>query len=76
MHHFRRAAVLPIHFISGDLHKFAEQYGDSVQWIESNRVHIITHGVSGIEWAYSLFRCQSTFYDVYKNYWNDVCFVL
>ena len=36
------------HFVLGDLRKFAEQYGDIIQWNESNRAYILTHGVSGV----------------------------
>jgi hypothetical protein len=32
-----------------DLRKFAEQYGDIIQWDQSNRAYIMTHGVSGID---------------------------
>ncbi len=38
------------HFVLGDLRKFAEQYGDTLQWDQSDRAHILTHGVSGIDW--------------------------
>ena len=40
------------HFVLGDLRKFAEQYGDIIQWNESNRAYILTHGVSGVEWSH------------------------
>jgi len=40
------------HFVLGDLRKFAEQYGDIVQWDQSNRAYILTHGVSGVEWGH------------------------
>jgi integrase len=40
------------HFVLGDLRKFAEQYGDIIQWEQSNRAYILTHGVSGVEWAH------------------------
>jgi len=32
--------------------KFAEQYGDSIQWDQSNKNYILTHGVSGVDWRY------------------------
>jgi hypothetical protein len=40
------------HFALGDLRKFAEQYGDIIQWDQSNRAYIMTHGVSGIDWKH------------------------
>jgi hypothetical protein len=48
------------HFVLGDLRKFAEQYGDIIQWDhgdiiqwdQSNRAHVLTHGVSGVEWVH------------------------
>src|SRR5659263_301608 len=39
-------------FVLGDLRKFAEQYGDIIQWDQSNRAYIMTHGVSGIDWKH------------------------
>ena len=33
------------HFVLGDLRKFAEQHGDIIQWDQSNRAYILTHGV-------------------------------
>jgi integrase len=39
-------------FVLGDLRKFTEQYGDIIQWDQSNRAYIITHGVSGIDWKH------------------------
>ena len=38
------------HFALGDLRKFAEQQGDVIQWHQSNKNYIMTHGVSGVEW--------------------------
>ena len=40
------------YFVLGDLGKFAEQYGDIIQWDQSNRAYILTRGVSGVEWAH------------------------
>ncbi len=63
------------HFVLGDLRKFAEQYGDIIQWEQSNRAYILTHGVSGVEWAHYRHPLPEYVYDVYMKYWNDVCFV-
>ena len=63
------------HFVLGDLRKFAEQYGDIIQWEQSNRAYILTHGVAGVEWAHYKHPLPEYVYDVYMKYWNDVCFV-
>ena len=39
------------HFVLGDLRKFAEQHGDVIEWNESNRSYILSHGVSGVQWS-------------------------
>jgi hypothetical protein len=43
---------MPTHFILGDLCKFAEQHGDVIQWDQSNKNYILTHGVSGVDWRF------------------------
>jgi hypothetical protein len=63
------------HFVLGDLRKFAEQYGDIIQWDQSNRAYVLTHGVSGVEWAHYKHPLPEHVYDVYMKYWSDVCFV-
>ncbi len=63
------------HFVLGDLRKFAEQYGDIIQWEQSNRAYILTHGVSGVEWSHYKHPLPEYVYEVYMKYWNDVCFV-
>lgn len=63
------------HFVAGDLRKFAEQYGDIIQWDQSNRAYILTHGVSGVEWAHYIHPLPEYVYDVYMKYWKDVHFV-
>jgi hypothetical protein len=62
-------------FVLSDLRKFAEQYGDIIQWDQSNRAYILTHGVSGVEWARYRRPLPEYVYDIYMKYWNDVCFV-
>ncbi|MGB8311989.1 MAG: hypothetical protein WCE81_09025 [Halobacteriota archaeon] len=64
------------HFVCGDLRKFAEQHGDVIQWDQSNRAYVLTHGVSGVEWAHYRHPLPEYVYDVYMRYWKDVCFVL
>ena len=38
--------------VNGDLRKFCEQMGDVLQWDQSNKNYIMTHGVSGIDWMH------------------------
>ncbi len=64
------------HFVLGDLRKFSEQYGDVIGWNESNRAYILTHGVRGVEWSKYRHPLPEHVYDVYMNYWSDVCFIL
>ena len=60
------------HFVLGDLRKFAEQYGDTLQWDQSDRAHILTHGVSGIDWNHCKHPLPEYVYDLYMKYWADV----
>jgi hypothetical protein len=65
---------MPTHFILGDLCNFAEQYGSVIQWDQSNRAYIITHGVSGIDWKHYKHPLPEQVYDMYMHYWKDVHF--
>ena len=60
------------HFVLGDLRKFTEQYGDIIQWDQSNRAYILTHGVSGVAWAHYRHPLPEYVYDVYMKYWGDI----
>ena len=62
------------HFVLGDLRKFTEQYGDIIQWDQSNRAYIMTHGVSGIDWKHYKHPLPENVYDVYMQYWGGVSF--
>ena len=62
------------HFVLGDLRKFAEQHGDTIGWDHSNRAYILTHGVSGVDWAHYKHPLPEHVYDVYMRYWRDVLF--
>jgi hypothetical protein len=53
------------HFVLGDLRKFAEQHGDVIQWDQSNRAYVLTHGVSGVDWKHYKHPLPETVYDVY-----------
>jgi len=63
------------HFVCGDFRKFAEQYGDIIQWEQSNRAYILTHGVSGVEWTHYRHPLPEYVYDVYMKYWKGVRFL-
>ena len=63
------------HFALGDLRKFAEQQGDVIQWHQSNKNYIMTHGVSGVEWL-DKNPLPETVYDVYMKSWRDVDFTI
>ncbi|MGA9080326.1 MAG: hypothetical protein WB581_08875 [Halobacteriota archaeon] len=63
-------------FVLGDLRKFAEQYGDIIQWDQSNRAYILTHGVSGVEWGHYRNPLPENVYDIYMKYWRDVDFTI
>jgi hypothetical protein len=62
------------HFELSDLRKFAEQHGDIIQWEQSNRAYILTHGVSGVDWRFYKHPLPDSVYDVYMKYWADVSF--
>ncbi len=62
------------HFVLGDLRKFAEQQGDIIQWEQSNRAYVMTHGVSGIDWKHYKHPLPENVYDVYMKYWEHVNF--
>jgi hypothetical protein len=60
------------HFVLGDLRKFTEQYGDIIQWDQSNRAYIMTHGVSGVDWKHYKHPLPESVYSAYMRYWGDV----
>jgi hypothetical protein len=57
---------------NGHLRKFAEQHGDIIQWDQSNRVYILTNGVSGVEWRHYRNPLPKNVYEVYTQYWKNV----
>jgi integrase len=60
------------HFVFGDLRKFAEQQGDRIEWDLSNRLYILTHGVSGVRDKHYLHPLPEHVYNIYMKYWKDV----
>ncbi len=63
-------------FVLGDLRKFTEQYGDIIQWDQSNRAYIMTHGVSGIDWKHYKHPLPENVYGAYIQYWKNLEFKL
>ncbi len=64
------------HFVTSDLRKFVEQWGDIVGWTESNHAYILTHGVRGVEWSNYRHPLPEHVYDAYMKYWEGVRFIL
>jgi hypothetical protein len=62
------------HFVPGDLRKFCEQQGDILQWDQSNKNYILTHGVSGVDWRFYKHPLPEQVYDVYMKHWVCVSF--
>jgi integrase len=62
------------HFVPGDLRKFCEQMGDVLQWDQSNKNYIMTHGVSGVDWRFYKHPLPEHVYDIYMRYRADVRF--
>ena len=58
--------------VNGDLRKFCEQHGDIIQWDQSNKNYIMTHGVSGVDWRFYKSPRPEPVYDIYMQYWGDV----
>jgi hypothetical protein len=58
--------------VNGDLRKFAEQYGDVIGGDQSNRAYILTHGVSGVEWAHYRHPLPENVYSTYMKSWKNV----
>ncbi len=58
--------------VNGDLRRFCEQEGDILQWDQSNKNYIITHGVSGVDWRFYKSPRPGPVFDIYMKYWRDV----
>jgi len=48
------------------------RHGDIIQWDQSNRAHIMTRGVSGVDWKHYKYPLPENVYGVYMQYWEDV----
>jgi len=58
-------------FVPSDLRKFCEQMGDILQWEQSNKNYILTHGVSGVDWRFYKHPLPEHGHDVSMKYWKD-----
>jgi hypothetical protein len=56
------------HFVCGDLRKLCEQMGCPVQWDQSNKSYILTHGVSGVDWRFCSSPRPTPVFDIYMKY--------
>ena len=74
-HNDVRLLHLNARIVNGDLRKFCEQMGDILQWDQSNKNYILTHGVSGVDWRFYKHPLPENVYDVYMRYWKDVEFI-
>ena len=52
----------------GDLREFVEQHGGIIQWDQSNRAYVLTHGVSGIDWSDYKHPLPEHVRDIYMQY--------
>jgi hypothetical protein len=60
-----------VRIVNGDLRKFCEQQSDILQWDQSNKNYVMTHGVSGVDWRFYKHPLPEHVYDVYMQYWQD-----
>jgi integrase len=58
--------------VNGDLRKFCEQEGDILQWDQSNKNYILSHGVSGVDWRFYKHPLPEHVHDAYMRYWKNV----
>lgn len=58
--------------VNGDLRKFCEQQGDILQWDQSNKNYVLTHGVSGVDWRFYKSPRPGPVFDIYLQYWGQV----
>ena len=63
-----------VRIVNGDLRKFCEQMGDILQWDQSNKNYILTHGVSGVDWRFYKHPLPDSVCNVYMEYWANVSF--
>jgi hypothetical protein len=54
-----------------DLWSFVNRIG-MIEWDQSNRSYILTHGVSGVDWRFYKHPLPDSVYDIYMNYKGGV----
>ena len=59
-------------FRSWRFEKVHRKHGDIIQWDQSNRAYITTHGVSGVDWRFYKHPLPEHVYDVYIKYWQNI----
>ena len=59
-HHKVRLLKSNVRIVMGDLRKFAEQYGDVIEWDQSNRAYIMTPVSAESIGSTTSTRCRST----------------
>jgi integrase len=59
-------------FFIGALRKWAEQHGDIIQWNETNRAHILTHGIGSTAFKHYKGFQKDSVYDIYMEAWREV----
>jgi integrase len=62
--------------VNGDLRRFCEQEGDILQWDQSNKNYIMTHGVSGVDWRFYKSPRQEPVFEIYMKYWGAYEFAI
>jgi hypothetical protein len=60
--------------VNGNLRKFCEQQSDVLQWDESNKNYILTHGVRGVDWRFYKHPLPEHVFDLYFNVWCGMWF--
>jgi hypothetical protein len=71
----RNATHASHHFVR-DLRRFCEQISDILQWDQSNKNYILTHGISGVDWRFYKHPLPEHVRDAYMQYWKNVRFQL
>ncbi|MGA7076521.1 MAG: hypothetical protein WBZ42_08275 [Halobacteriota archaeon] len=60
------------HLWLSDFRKFAEQFGDIIRWDATNRLYVLAHGMTGVDWEHYKHPLPDEVYDTYMRYWRDV----
>lgn len=60
------------HLWLSDFRKFAEQFGDTIDWDATNRKYVLAHGMTGVDWGHYKHPLPEDVYDIYMRYWRDI----